>query len=83
MEVEVSKIKEKWAEEFDNLTDFSKDNIKSLTIDYVNLDNNILIIVGEAWEEIIEMGKKIFEMNIKHEIIVPPFHFFITKWLEK
>jgi hypothetical protein len=38
---ELSKIKEKWAEEFDSLTNFSGENIKAWTIDYVNLKYNI------------------------------------------
>ena len=50
IEDEVAKLKDKWAREFDNLTDFSEDKIKAWTMDYVNLNNNILIIVCESWE---------------------------------
>ena len=49
LEVEMStKLKNKWVEELANLTNFSKENIKAWTIDYVNFNNNISIIVNEA-----------------------------------
>ena len=72
MEAEVSKLKDKWAREFDKLSNFSEESIKTLTIDYVNLNNNISVIVNEAQEEIIEIEMEIFEMKIGHGIIVPP-----------
>ena len=83
LEAEVSKLKDKWVREFDSLTDFSEESIKAWTIDYVNWNNNIPIIFNEAWEEIIEIENEIFEMNIKHEITIPPLQDFITEWLEK
>lgn len=38
----------------------------------MNLNNNILNIVIDPQEEIIEIEKKMFEMNIKNDIIGPP-----------
>lgn len=66
LEVEVSKLKDKWVGEFHRLIDFFKDNIKAWTIDYINLNNNISTIVCEARKEVIEIDKEIFEMKIKH-----------------
>ena len=83
LEAEVSKLKHKWDREFDSLTNFSMEIIKAQAVDYVDLNNNISIIVNEAQEEIMEIENKIFEMKIKHEIIVPRLRDFITKWLEK
>lgn len=65
LEVEVSKFKDKWLKEFDNLSDFSEDNIRMRTIDYVNLNNNITIIICESCYELIEIKNEIFEMKIK------------------
>ena len=65
MEVEVSKLKDKWAKEFDNLKNFSKDNIRAWTVDYVNLNNNIFVIISEAQDEVTKIEKEIFEMKIK------------------
>ena len=48
MEVEMSKVKDRWAREFNNLIDFFEDNIKARTMDYVNLNNNISVIICEA-----------------------------------
>ena len=44
LEVELSKLKDKWAREFDNLLDFSKDNMCTWTFDYVNLHNNVFLV---------------------------------------
>ena len=41
LEFRFCKLKEKWAGEFDNLSDFSKDNICTWTIEYVNFNNNV------------------------------------------
>ena len=56
----MSKLTNKWVGEFDSLAYFFEDNIKTWTIDYVNLNNNISTIVCEAREEIIEIEKEIF-----------------------
>lgn len=52
LEVEVSKLKDKWAKEFDNLLDFSEDSIQTWVVDYINLNNNIYVIVCEAHDEV-------------------------------
>ena len=48
LEYEMSKLKDKWEGEFDSLSYFFDESIKAWTIDYVNLNNNISIIVNEA-----------------------------------
>lgn len=48
LEDEVSKIKDKLAEEFGNFIDFSEESIKAWIIDYVNFNNIISIMVNEA-----------------------------------
>lgn len=72
MESELSKLKEKWAREFDDLPKFSEENIKTWTVSYVNLNNNILNNVIEAREELIDIERELFEMKIKQEITDPP-----------
>lgn len=57
MEAKLSKLKDKWAREFDSLSDFYKESIKTQMVDYVNLNNNISIIVDEAREEFLEIEK--------------------------
>lgn len=73
MEVELSKLKEKWDEGFNNKSYFSKDNMQTWTMDYVNLNNNTFIVGGEAHDDLIEVEPKLFEMNIKQGIMVPPY----------
>lgn len=83
LEVEVSKLKEKWDGEFESLSYFFDENIRAWTFDYVDLNNNVSNIVIEARDEIIEIEKEMFAMKIKQDINIPPFMEFITKCLEK
>lgn len=48
LEAEVSKFKDKWGGGFESMTNFFEESIKEWTIHYVNLNNNILIIVNET-----------------------------------
>lgn len=57
LEAEVSKLKDKWVGEFENLTNFSEEIIKEWILDCVNLNNNISIIVNEVSKEIMEIEK--------------------------
>ena len=82
LEVEFSKLKEKWAREFNNMSDFSKYSMQTWTMDYVNL-NNIYVTIGESHDDLIEVEKEIFEMKIKQEINVPLLQDFISDWLDK
>lgn len=83
LDFEASKIKYKWAREFENLLYFSEENIETWKFSYLNLNNNILTIVTESRETIIEIEKVMFEKNIKKDIIVHPLLDYITEWLEK
>ena len=79
MEAEVSKLKEKWEGEFDSLSYSFDERIKAWTVDYVNLNNSISIIINESQEEVIKIKKIMFKINIKKEMVVPPLWDFITK----
>ena len=48
LEVELSKLKDKWVGEFDSMSYFSRECIKAWMVDYVNLNNNISSIFIEA-----------------------------------
>ena len=52
LEVEVSKLKDKCAKEFDNFSNLSEDSIWAWTVDYVNLKKNISVIIYEAHDEL-------------------------------
>ena len=67
LEYEVSKLKDKWAREFDILSYFFEENIRTWVVNYVNLNNNIVNIVLKEKEEIIEIDKEMFEMNINRK----------------
>lgn len=79
----MSKFNDKWAGEFDNLLDFSKDSIQMWIVDYVNINNIFYVIICKSHDEVIEIEKEIFKMKTKQEVIVPPLQDFIFYWLEK
>lgn len=54
MEVELSKLKDKWAEEFHNMSYYFKDNMQTWVMDYVSLNNNISINVNESHDDLIQ-----------------------------
>lgn len=65
MEAIVSKIKDKWSGEFENLSYFSKDIIQKWIMDYINLNNNIFVIDCESRDELIELEKKFMKWKLK------------------
>ena len=80
---ELSKLKDKWVEEFNDLSDFFEENMSTWTIDYVNLNKNISITIAEACDSLIQVERETFEMKIEQEINVLPLWEFISRWLEK
>ena len=72
LEAKVPKLKDNWTKEFDSSMKFSEDNVWTWTMDYVNFNNNIYIIICESHDEVVKIEKEIFAMKIKQEIIVPP-----------
>lgn len=57
MEIELSKLKDKQAREFDNLLYFFEENIQTWSKDYVNLNKNIYVIVSKAHDDLIYVEK--------------------------
>ena len=45
LDVELSKLKDRWTGEFSDLLDFSKDGMHTWTVDYTNLNNNVSICI--------------------------------------
>ena len=82
MDDELSKLKDKWTQEFNDLSYLSEHIMCMWTIDYINLNNNVYISIDEACENLIQLEREIFEMKIKQEIVVPPYsglHFWMTQ----
>ena len=65
-------------QEFDNMFDFSENNMRTWTMDYVNLNNNIFVTVGESHDDLIEVEKEFFKLRIKKEITIPLLWYFIS-----
>ena len=83
LETKLSKLGDKWDEEFYSLSDFSRDNMRTWTIDYLNLNHNISVSILEAHDDLLEIERDVFQMKIKKEIIVPSMRDFIHNLVEK
>lgn len=54
-----------WVEEFENLSIFSEENIKTWIVTYVYFNNDISSVISQARGELIDIKKELFEMRIK------------------
>lgn len=72
LENELSKLRDKWVEEFNSLYDLSRDNMYTWILYYVNLNHNVSISISEARDDLLEIEKEASEMKIKQDLIVPP-----------
>ena len=59
LEYELSKLKDKWAREFDSMSNFPQENIKSWTILDVNVNNDILDSISQGREELADKSRKV------------------------
>ena len=83
LETKLFKLKDKWYDEFDSLYDFSRNNMRTWIVDYLNLNHNVFVIFFEVPEDLLEIEKDEFQMKIKKEITVPPMRYYIFDWVEK
>ena len=65
MEIELARLRYRWAKEFDSLVDLSKDDMHTWTIHYVNLNHNIYVSLYEAHDELLDIEREVFQMKIK------------------
>jgi hypothetical protein len=70
--IKLSKLKEKCVGEFDDLSDFSEENMHTWIVGYVNLNNNFFFNMSETRENLIQVEREIFEIKIKKEISISP-----------
>ena len=61
----LARLKDKWAEEFDNLVDLSRDDMRTWTVDYVNFNHNIFVILSKACDKVLDIEREVFQMKIK------------------
>ena len=83
LETRLSKLKDKWVEEFDSKSNLSGDNMCTWIVDYVNLNHNVSISISKARDDLIQIKKRVFEMKIKKVIIAPLMWDYIFVWVEK
>ena len=65
LDSELSKLKDKWDGQFNDLLYFTEDNMHMWTFDYVNLNKNMSIFISYPHESLIHVEREIFEMKIK------------------
>jgi hypothetical protein len=79
----LSTIKASWANEFDQLTDFSKDEIKWWLVTFVDNNEDHLASIEKLHSEFEEIEEEIFMLRIKQDIIVATMKDYIDGWLKK
>ena len=65
LEIELSKLRDKCTKEFNGMSNFSRDNMRTWIVDYINLNHNVYVRISEAHDDLLEIEKEEFEMKIK------------------
>jgi hypothetical protein len=74
-------LKTSWDSDFDNLTEFSEEEVEKWLIHYVNKNEDIEDTIHQLGFDFKDMENELFDTKIKHEIMVPPMQEYIEKWL--
>jgi hypothetical protein len=83
LDTELGMIKASWESEFDDLTEFSEDEIKWWLVTFVNNNEDHLASIEQLHSEFKEIEEEIFSLRVKQDIIVPPMKEYIEEWLKK
>ena len=83
METKLTRLKGRWDEEFDNLINFSGDDMHMWIVHYVNINHNIFFNLSEDHDELLDIERELFQMKIKKEITIPSMRDHIFDWVEK
>jgi len=74
---ELNDISESMALEFDNIIDFSEEEIKKWLFNFVNVNEDQSAIVAQLQEYAQEIKEEIFNQRVKKGITIPPLKYYI------
>jgi hypothetical protein len=80
-EEKIEELKRTSAEKFDNMMEFTHDDIDSWLVEYTNKNEDIENILQNLSVDLREIEKELFNVKIKQEVIVAPLRDFIQEWL--
>jgi len=79
---ELEVIKTLWGNEFDNLTNSLKEEIKKWLVTYNNENEDQLSVINQLCSNTKETYEHTFALDVRHDIIVLPMD-YIKEWLRK
>jgi hypothetical protein len=76
-EEKIEELKGTLSKKFDNMIEFTHDEIDSWLVEYTNKNENIENILQNLSVDLREIEKELFNVKIKQEVIVSPLRDFI------
>jgi hypothetical protein len=80
-EEKIEELKRTSTEKFDNMMEFTHDDIDNWLVEYTNKNEDIENILQNLFVDLREIEKELFNVKIKQEVIVAPLRDFIQEWL--
>jgi succinate dehydrogenase flavin-adding protein (antitoxin of CptAB toxin-antitoxin module) len=80
-EEQIEELKRTSAEKFDNMIEFTHDDIDNWLVEYTNKNEDIENILQNLSVDLREIEKELFNVKIKQEVIISPLRDFIQEWL--
>jgi hypothetical protein len=80
-EEKIEELKRTSAEKFDNMIEFTHDDIDNWLVEYTNKNEDIENILQNLSVDLREIEKELFNVKIKQEVIIAPLRDFIQEWL--
>jgi hypothetical protein len=80
-EEQIEGLKKTSAEKFDNMIEFTNDDIDSWLVEYTNKNEDIENILQNLSVDLREIERELFNVKIKQEVYVSSLRDFIQEWL--
>jgi hypothetical protein len=71
-----------WENEFNEITEYSKQEVEKWFIHYVNKNEDVEYPLNQISFDIRDIEKELFNIIIKHETMVSPTQEYIELWLK-
>jgi hypothetical protein len=77
----IEELKRTSSEKFDNMIEFTHDDIDTWLVKYTNKNEDIENMLQNLSVDLREIEKELFNVKIKQEVIASPLRDFIQEWL--
>ena len=81
MKIELSTLKSKSAQDFDDLTDVSEEKFEYWMVIIPNENSNVEVDIDQCKEYLAKIERALFDLCVEQDIIVPPLCNFIEEWI--